>query len=184
MLRHTLDLYLDEMQDLLKQCRGITVSLSTIWRSLCQAGLTMKKRSVSSTLLKLVFLIPINWYLLMSPQLIAGQAIVVLHGACLELRLSAQLSLFVENSEFSILPALSLSGFLYMDIVEGSFTSRSFCSFIKGLLDVMTPYPGPNSVIVMDNCNIHKNQEILEMIEARYVCYKPFQIFYEFFTVL
>jgi hypothetical protein len=53
-----------------------------------------------------------------------------------------------------------------MDVQEGSFTSASFSSFIKGLLDVMSPYPGPNSVIVMDNCNIHKNQETLDMIEA------------------
>lgn len=33
----------------------------------------------------------------------------------------------------------------------------------------MQPYPAPNSVIVMDNCRIHKSPRIREMIEARFV---------------
>ena len=31
----------------------------------------------------------------------------------------------------------------------------------------MQPYPGPNSVIVMDNCQIHKHPEIQDMIYER-----------------
>jgi transposase len=33
----------------------------------------------------------------------------------------------------------------------------------------MQPYPAPNSVIVMDNCRIHKSPRIREMIETRFV---------------
>lgn len=33
----------------------------------------------------------------------------------------------------------------------------------------MQPYPAPNSVIVMDNCRIHKSPRIREMIESRFV---------------
>ena len=33
----------------------------------------------------------------------------------------------------------------------------------------MQPYPGPNSVIVMDNCHIHKHPDITELIESQYV---------------
>lgn len=40
--------------------------------------------------------------------------------------------------------------------------------FIDGLLTRMSPFPAANSVIVMDNCRIHKGPEIAEMIEARY----------------
>jgi hypothetical protein len=32
----------------------------------------------------------------------------------------------------------------------------------------MQAYPAPNSVIVMDNCRIHKHPEILELIDSRY----------------
>jgi transposase len=51
-----------------------------------------------------------------------------------------------------------------------SFNSSKFKDFIAGLLDQMQPYPAPNSVIVMDNCRIHKVPVIQEMIKARYAC--------------
>jgi hypothetical protein len=71
-------------------------------------------------------------------------------------------------SSYSVLPAISLDGILHVNIVEGSFTTETFAEFIEGLLDKMNPFPGPNSVIVMDNCRIHKAEIIREMIENRY----------------
>ena len=70
---------------------------------------------------------------------------------------------------FSVLLALSLDGVLHCEIMEGSFCSATFQYFISGLLDFMQPYPSPNSVIVMDNCHIHKHLDITEMIESWYV---------------
>ena len=74
-----------------------------------------------------------------------------------------------QDIRYSVLPAMSLDGILGVDIVEGSFDTVRFARFIDGLLDQMSPYPGPNSVIVMDNCSIHKHPLIVEMIEERYV---------------
>jgi hypothetical protein len=62
-----------------------------------------------------------------------------------------------------------LDGIIYLKILEGSFTTVTFGNFINELLDQMNPYPGPNSVIIMDNCRIHKALDILEMIGERYV---------------
>ena len=53
---------------------------------------------------------------------------------------------------FSVLPAISLDRILTVKIVEGSYDSDSFARFIDGLLYHMNPFPGPNSIIVMDNC--------------------------------
>ncbi|KIK75046.1 hypothetical protein PAXRUDRAFT_42102, partial [Paxillus rubicundulus Ve08.2h10] len=53
------------------------------------------------------------------------------------------------------------------DVVEGSFCTETFTKFIEGLLENMQPYPAPNSVIVMDNCKIHKHPSIQNMIEAK-----------------
>ncbi|KIK95009.1 hypothetical protein PAXRUDRAFT_141693, partial [Paxillus rubicundulus Ve08.2h10] len=58
-------------------------------------------------------------------------------------------------------------GILHCNIVEGSFCTESFKRFIEGLLDHMQPFPAPNLVIVMDNCQIHKHQEIRELIHER-----------------
>jgi hypothetical protein len=69
---------------------------------------------------------------------------------------------------FSVLPALSLNeGILDVDIVEGSFDTQLFKQFIERVLDQMEPYPAPNSVIVMDNCQIHKHPSIIELIHER-----------------
>ena len=75
----------------------------------------------------------------------------------------------VSSRRVSVLPALLLDGILAVKIVEGSFTTALFKDFIDGLLDHMNPFPGPNSVIVMDNCRIHRAQSIRDMIEERSV---------------
>lgn len=74
---------------------------------------------------------------------------------------------FPRTDRYSVLPALSLSGILLVDIIEGSFTKRRFSQFIDALLDQMNPFPSPNSVIVMDNCSIHRSILIQEMILER-----------------
>lgn len=69
---------------------------------------------------------------------------------------------------FSVLPSISLrDGILHCSVVEGSFCTQTFTKFIKRLLDFMQPFPAPNSVIVMEDCMIHKHPEIQELIQAR-----------------
>ena len=81
------------------------------------------------------------------------------------------ISLIVKVIRYSILPASSLDGILTVDVVEGSFNACQFARFVDGLLNQMNPYPGNNSVIIMDNCHIHKYPEVLDMILGRYVYY-------------
>jgi transposase len=63
---------------------------------------------------------------------------------------------------------LALDGMLYAKIVEGLFTAVRFRDFIEGLLDQMEPFPGPKSVIIMDNAHIHKDPRLLDLIHAQY----------------
>lgn len=74
-----------------------------------------------------------------------------------------------------MLPALALNdGIIHCEILEGAFDTNAFYLFISNLLDEMQPYPAPKSVVVMDNCRIHKHPEILELIESRFVAVFPF----------
>ena len=66
-----------------------------------------------------------------------------------------------------MLPAMSLDGILHVDIMEGSFNTAHFTVFIRDLLDQMKPFPQLNSIIIMDNCSIHKCPDILDMITAQ-----------------
>lgn len=68
---------------------------------------------------------------------------------------------------YSVLPALSLDGIVALDIVQGSYNTKHFKRFIRGLLDEMNTFPGPRSVIVVDNCRIHKSKAITDMIYER-----------------
>ncbi|KAL5504684.1 hypothetical protein ACEPAH_7347 [Sanghuangporus vaninii] len=52
-------------------------------------------------------------------------------------------------------------------IVEGSFNADSFAAFINTLLDSMQPWPARNSVVIMDNCSIHKSDDVRQLIESR-----------------
>ncbi|KIJ58591.1 hypothetical protein HYDPIDRAFT_67322, partial [Hydnomerulius pinastri MD-312] len=75
---------------------------------------------------------------------------------------------FVRGKRYSILPALSRSGILAVDVFERPLTTKSFNQFIRHVLDRMNPFPAPNSVLVMDNASIHHSDELRDMIEARY----------------
>jgi transposase len=74
---------------------------------------------------------------------------------------------FVRGVGYSVLPAMSLDGFLAVDVVEGAWKMDSFENFV--LFDVvphMNPFPGKNSVLVMDNCRIHKSGFLLNILRG------------------
>ncbi|KAG9082999.1 hypothetical protein FRC06_004739 [Ceratobasidium sp. 370] len=62
---------------------------------------------------------------------------------------------------------MSLSGILAVLIVKGSFNAPLFLEFIELCLAAMNPFPGPNSVLVLDNCSIHVGDEVRAMADAR-----------------
>jgi hypothetical protein len=68
---------------------------------------------------------------------------------------------------FSVLPALSTDGIIYSDIKVGSWNGEDFLGFLDGLLKNMNVYPGPRSVLVMDNCSVHHIPDVTERCEAK-----------------
>lgn len=68
-----------------------------------------------------------------------------------------------------MLPALSYEGVLLTHVIPGSVNGELFEGFIEELLDLMNPFPEPNSVLVMDNATIHKSDELQEMVLERCV---------------
>jgi len=176
------DLYLDELQEVLSMECGQHVSKGTIWKTLTRAGFTMKKitkeaaeRSVEAR----------RGYIERISKYEAHQLVFVDESA-VDRRTSyrgrawsisgtkaQRKAFFMRGRRFSVLPAISLhEGIIHCNIREGAFKSDSFKDFILGLLDQMRPFPESNSVIVMDNCKIHKREDILEAITARGVVYE------------
>ncbi|KAG1901264.1 uncharacterized protein F5891DRAFT_950847 [Suillus fuscotomentosus] len=51
-------------------------------------------------------------------------------------------------------------------VIEGSVDSAEFYDFVVNDLPNMNPFPGPNSVIVLNNCSTHKSDALREAVEA------------------
>lgn len=97
---------------------------------------------------------------------------------------AADVVLDSHNCRYSVLPALAVDGILYAHVVHGSFNGSTFKLFIQGLLQTMNPYPGPKSVLIMDNCAIHHVDGIQEMCDDRCVIFIFSSIYWIFICVL
>jgi hypothetical protein len=70
-----------------------------------------------------------------------------------------------------------MDGLVHCDIKEGAYNGDAFTAFLEDLVREMNPYPGPRSVLVMDNSSIHHVDGIAEACLRRYgfaMCYRGF----------
>ena len=66
---------------------------------------------------------------------------------------------YKRSERFSILPAYTCNGFLDWDVFQGSYNTELFLVFIEThVLPHTTPFPGPKSVLIMDNARIHRSE--------------------------
>ncbi|KAA1106362.1 hypothetical protein PGT21_050157 [Puccinia graminis f. sp. tritici] len=73
----------------------------------------------------------------------------------------------LRSSRISVLPAVSCDGLLASIAQEGTMCRLDMEYFIEEvLIPVMNPFPGPNSIIVMDNAAIHHGGRIAEICDA------------------
>ena len=70
---------------------------------------------------------------------------------------------------YSVLPALALEGILHVDIQQGTYMTELFNEFISSFFICMNLYPGPWSLLVMDNAPIHKSEQRTQMCCEWYV---------------
>jgi transposase len=168
---------LDEMQEMLDTEFDIEVHTSNIWRRLKKEGLSWKRgerrhpqRNEDSCDLWLAK--AMNWK--------ASQLVVVDESSTNERALDRRWgwspkgtayrmtqSVARRSKSWSILPAIGINGYLYYEIYQGSFDSERFLHFIESVLKFMNPYPGPRSVLIMDNCRTHHAPELQEMCDAK-----------------
>jgi hypothetical protein len=63
------------------------------------------------------------------------------------------------TKKWSILPLYTYDGFVDWKIVHGSFNADLFVLFLEEhVIPHTNPYPGPKSVLIMDNCKIHHDE--------------------------
>lgn len=91
---------------------------------------------------------------------------------------------FTRGDRWSILPAMTVDGYIAVRVVPGSVDGAEFFDFIttdvvghcqtlhamladdQAQLPHMNAYPGERSVLILDNCAIHKSEALREVVEA------------------
>lgn len=74
-----------------------------------------------------------------------------------------QVARFQRERRFQILPAYTQDGILLARGFQGSTNAAVFEEFTEQLLPLCSPWPGRNSVLVMDNASIHHTARIKQM---------------------
>jgi hypothetical protein len=73
----------------------------------------------------------------------------------------------VVRYSFKLLPAITIDGIIYSHIKVGGYNGEEFLEYLDGLTAQMNPYPGPRSVLIIDNCRIHHVLGVEELCAAR-----------------
>lgn len=173
---------LDEVQDLLVDEFDERISLSTIGRAIARLKMTRKRVQFVNPRQDPVLR---EQHLIERTELRAEQVIAVDESACNERTRDRKWGWSMRglpcrvrqprrgSKRWSILPAMGINGYLMVDVFQGSFNAKRFAEFIERLLPLMTPVPGPRSVIMLDNASTHrsmlKNDALMRKIAAAQV---------------
>ena len=61
-----------------------------------------------------------------------------------------------------------MHGFIDYYCISGTFKAHEFLDAVEvAVLPHITPFPGPRSVVILDNASIHKKQRFIELVEER-----------------
>jgi transposase len=168
--------YLEEMRDFLYDEYDITITASSVYRELeklrWSRKIASKRAREQSEPLRRFYLARI------AQHYTADQIVALDESACNErtgdrkygwspVGVPVELSYSFRRSErWSLLPALTVDGYLSYTIFQGSITSEILESFLEfQVLPYCNPHPAPNSVIVLDNASIHRSERVRQLCE-------------------
>ncbi|KAJ7622763.1 hypothetical protein DFH06DRAFT_953169, partial [Mycena polygramma] len=143
------EVYLDELRWHLAIHHDIAISISALQKNLSDAGLTRKllhriarERTTQQR--------DDYWD--------------VINGDLAGMRASYSYP-FVRGPGYSVAAAMSKEGYLAVKVVPGAFDSFDFFDFVaEQVLPQMNAWPEKHSVLVLDNCRIHHNDALLQLL--------------------
>jgi transposase len=187
-------IYLDELQEELAYARGVEVSIATLSQTLRRMAYSYKRVSRAALErnedLRAIWIaeygdIPREFFVWLDESSIDDSTNHRHNGWALTGLACVSREMFLRGHRYSILPALTVDGIVALDIVEGSINKDLFITFLKEQIvsvlviqvhvhwqiltysiqvPILQPYPGERSVVVLDNCAIHHNEEIRALI--------------------
>ena len=67
--------------------------------------------------------------------------------------------ILIHGDRYNAISAISSSEILALEVRKGTMNGDRFFYFLRGEL-FLKMQPGPNSVLLMDNCSIHHTQQV------------------------
>ena len=175
-------IYLNEICQALSKYRGCQVSVSTVSRTLWRLDFSWKSVSIRALerndILRAAYMNCIadvvtnpNMFMFINEAACNRHTSGRRKGWAFMGRRCILHRFFVRGQRLSILPVLTTEGIITHDIIPGSITTEHFVQFLQELVIPLTnPYPGPRSVIILDNCNIHHSEKIWALVEDEAMC--------------
>ncbi|KIK29407.1 hypothetical protein PISMIDRAFT_88936 [Pisolithus microcarpus 441] len=154
------DLYLDEICTWLAVKHDIDLSTSSLSRTLNSVGLSRKMlQKLASERNEL-------WHSDKNERTYARHYGHAPCGRRAQLR-----DVFVRGTRYSLCAALTTEGYIASHVIEGTYDTQQFYDFIaEEVLPQMNPFPAEHSVLILDNCRIHRNDALVELVENAGMC--------------
>ncbi|GJE86780.1 transposase domain-containing protein [Phanerochaete sordida] len=175
LVRHHPDWFLDELLDLLEENRFISVHFLTICRELQRAGLTTKQlqqiakerdKNVRANFVRTVAkYTPVQLGFLDKTHK-DERTKRRRRGRARRGHRARRRGVFVRGKRFTLEGCLTVDGIVASTVVAGSMTRDKFLEFLEyNVMPLTSPFPGPFSVLIMDNARIHHGEAIAELAE-------------------
>lgn len=169
-------LYLDEIADYLSEEWEIEVSISTVSRCLKDMNVSRKRTEPAhperDEIVRCWWIAKMTEYsadqLVVVDESAADERNTIRHWGWSEKGTACRVTGYGRRStRWSILPAITVDGYLQYHVHHGSINSVRFNQFVEQLLTKMDPFPAPRSVLVLDNATIHRSEELRLMCQQR-----------------
>jgi transposase len=186
-------LYVDEIQQRLFVTRDVEVSITTVCRALRRLSVVHKRVAKEAQerdeLIRATWQaeygdIPMESFVWLDESSVDDRTNQRRDGWAMIGRACVRRDTFIRGQRFSVLPALTVDGIIALDIFEGSVTKDRFIHFVREQIvsdennsispfpvlmkrqaPQLTPWPGPRSAVVLDNCSIHHDEDVRQIIE-------------------
>ncbi|KAI7945174.1 hypothetical protein MJO28_010869 [Puccinia striiformis f. sp. tritici] len=164
-------LFLSEIREGLYDSTGTLLSVEAIHHNLVnRLSITLKKAGTSNIRKCLVSkynyvdemrFFPANWLVFTDESSFCDRDLLRTSGRS-EIGSPVERLVVNQNSQrISLLPAIGIDGLLAMATTLATFKGPKFENFLEfELIPSMNRYPGPNSVLVCDNANIHRGENV------------------------
>jgi transposase len=193
LLEEAPEMYLSEIQDWIALAYEVHISTAALHANIRDAGITFKLLRKAAAErdedLRQEWIQDVNTHFMASQMVFVDETskddrtIYRHYGRAVAGRRATISANFVRGERYSMVAALSLDGYEAVHVVPGSVDGEGFLDFIVNAvvrytffcfrflltlfqLPTMNPYPQDKSILILDNCAIHKTRALREIVEG------------------